>query len=519
MDEQLSRSTRVATECQGIWQGWSSAAEQIHSTGLNALWMMGTCSSARWLGTPSCTKGLARRRSSQKGNDYEECDHPIVPRGIESPKTLRGVGETLRRATQVLSHWSTATGLESVPMRRPVPRTASAAVFLLTMAALAPISAGRQEWRMVWSDDFAGPANSRLNESDWLYDLGTQYPGGPFQWGTGEVEVMTDDTANVYQDGLGRLVIKPLHSGPSPTKGWTSGRVETQRVFDAPDGGAFAVEAAIQIPNVNGAAAAGYWPAFWMLGSAFRGNYYNGPRIGEIDIMEAVNGRESVFAALHCGTAPGGPCNEFAGISSGERSCAGCKTAFRVYRVEVDRSRSPQQIRWFLDGTEFFRIESTAVDAATWSDATQHPFFVILNVAIGGGFPDAFGGGPTGSTASGVPMLVDYVRVFRRSPEFTDDELTAGSTPIRAVHLVELRNRVNAVRRQLKLADREWSEAIIAGSTVVRAFHLMELHNALREAYLAARITPPDLDSDVTAGAIIKASHITKLRSAVTALE
>jgi hypothetical protein len=73
---------------------------------------------------------------------------------------------------------------------------------------------------------------------------------------------------------------------------------------------------------------------------------------------------------------------------------------------------SPEQIRWYLDGNNFFTLNSNAVDATTWNNATHHGFFIILNVAMGGGFPAAFGGGPTGSTQSGVPMLVDYVAVY-----------------------------------------------------------------------------------------------------------
>src|SRR6266540_3128322 len=66
--------------------------------------------------------------------------------------------------------------------------------------------------------------------------------------------------------------------------------------------------------DFNGAAAQGYWPAFWMLGAPFRGVYTNWPSVGEIDVMENVNGANTVWGTLHCGVAPGGPCNEFNGI-------------------------------------------------------------------------------------------------------------------------------------------------------------------------------------------------------------
>ncbi|BAL92475.1 putative glycosyl hydrolase [Actinoplanes missouriensis 431] len=288
---------------------------------------------------------------------------------------------------------------------------ASVTIVTTADAAVPPPPSGMT---LVFSDDFTGAAGTGLNRGNWLYSAGTGYPGGAANWGTGEVETMTDSTANVYQDGSGNLAIKPLRDSAGR---WTSGRVETQRTdFAAPVGGRVRIEARIQQPNVTGAAAAGYWPAFWALGDAARPvGATNWPGIGEWDIMENINGRSSVFAALHCGTNPGGPCNETTGLTSGERACSGCLSSFHTYAVEYDRSTSPEQMRWYLDGVNYFTLNSTAVDATTWNNATHHGMFVILNVAIGGGFPAAFGGGPTAQTQPGVPMLVDYVAVWQSS--------------------------------------------------------------------------------------------------------
>jgi beta-glucanase (GH16 family) len=285
---------------------------------------------------------------------------------------------------------------------------ASVAVAQAAQASVPPTPAG---WTRLFADDFNDPAGSGLNTGDWLYDLGTGYPGGAANWGTGEVETMTSTTQNVFQDGSGHLVIRPVRDGSGA---WTSGRVETQRTdFAAPAGGKLRFEASLQQPNVSGAAAAGYWPAFWSLGAAARGvGASNWPGIGEIDVMEDINGLSSEFGTLHCGVAPGGPCNEFTGIGSGQRACSGCQTGFHTYAMELDRSVSPEQIRWYLDGNNFFTVNANQVDATTWNNATHHGFFMILNVAIGGGFPAAFGGGPTSATASGVPMLVDYVAAY-----------------------------------------------------------------------------------------------------------
>jgi beta-glucanase (GH16 family) len=267
---------------------------------------------------------------------------------------------------------------------------------------------------LIWSDEFDGAAGSKVDSNNWLYDIGTGYPGGAANWGTGEIEEMTDDLANVYQDGLGHLAMKPIR-GDSVHE-WTSGGIETQRSdFQPPPGGALAIEASIQQPNVTGDAAAGYWAAFWSLGAPFRGNYGNWPGIGEIDILEDINGRSSLFGTFHCGTVdPPNPCHEFSGLGSGETACPECQTAFHTYRAELDLGAMPPEIRWYRDGIHYFTVRSDEVDPTTWKDATDHGYFLILNVAIGGGFPDAFGGGPTRDTVSGIPMLIDYVRVFTR---------------------------------------------------------------------------------------------------------
>jgi beta-glucanase (GH16 family) len=262
---------------------------------------------------------------------------------------------------------------------------------------------------LVWSDEFNGAHNTGVDPSKWLYDIGTAYPSGPPQWGTGEVETMSSSTANVYQDGSGHLVIRPIHTGGSATTGWTSGRIETQVPFAAPCGGVLAVEASIQQPDVSGTAGAGYWAAFWMIGASFRGNYNNWPGIGEIDVMEGIDGRSVTYPVFHCGIDPGGPCNEPTGITAGPHGCAGCQTALHIYRFELDTSTSPQQVRWYLDGANIFTVNASRFDANTWANATNHGFYVILNLAMGGGFP----GNPTAQTASGMPMLIDYVHVYK----------------------------------------------------------------------------------------------------------
>ncbi|WP_055494076.1 glycoside hydrolase family 16 protein [Streptomyces sp. TP-A0356] len=291
---------------------------------------------------------------------------------------------------------------------------AMAAATAATLPANASAPTPPSGWTQVFLDDFNGAAGSGVNTANWQYDTGTSYPGGAANWGTGEVETMTSSSSNVSLDGNGNLLITPRRDASG---NWTSGRIETTRTdLQPPAGGKLRVQARIQMPNVTGAAAKGYWPAFWMLGAPYRGNYQNWPSVGELDIMENVQGLNTDWATMHCGTNPGGPCNETSGIG-GSTPCSGttCQAGFHTYAMEWDRSTSPEEIRFYLDGVNFHTVKANQVDATTWANATNHGFFIILNVAMGGGFPGAFGGGPDSGTEPGHPMVVDYVQALQSS--------------------------------------------------------------------------------------------------------
>lgn len=124
-------------------------------------------------------------------------------------------------------------------------------------------------FKVTWSDDFVGQANSLPNPANWLVSTGTSYPGGASNWGTGEIQTYTSDPANLKVSGNGTLQITAIKSGSS----WTSARIETQRTdFQAEAGGKMRIQASLNLPDM-GEACVGHWPAFWTLGAAFRGNY------------------------------------------------------------------------------------------------------------------------------------------------------------------------------------------------------------------------------------------------------
>jgi beta-glucanase (GH16 family) len=247
------------------------------------------------------------------------------------------------------------------------------------------ILTGSPEWPLVWSDEFNGPAGAPPDPYKWTYDLG----GGG--WGNGELETYTDDPQNVFQDGQGRLVIRAIKTASG---GYTSARLKTQNRFTVQFG---KIEARIQLPRGQG-----MWPAFWMLGEDVVTSGW--PRCGEIDIMEVI-GRQP---ALVHGTVHGPGYSGSNGITA-QYSLPGSPPladGFHVYSIEW----SPGLIRFFLDGTSYAEVTQASLpEGAAW--VYDHPFFLLLNLAVGGGWP----GNPDQTTVFPQEMLIDWVRVSKRS--------------------------------------------------------------------------------------------------------
>jgi len=266
-------------------------------------------------------------------------------------------------------------------------------------AAPATVPGPPSGWSTVFSDDFNGSSGSGI-DSQWMYDTGA---GSSF--GTGEIETMTNSTSNVHLDGNGNLDVTALGSGSS----WTSGRVQTTSAnVGAPAGGQLEVTASIEQPSGG----LGYWPAFWMLGPR------QWPENGEIDIMEDVNSLSELSGTVHCGVDPGGPCNEPNGIGSGLRGCSGCQSGYHTYTMILNRTNtSAESITFYLDGSAYFTATEAQVGTATWQAAFDHNLSIILDLAMGGAYPNGVCNctTPTSSTASGGTMSVAYVAAYSTS--------------------------------------------------------------------------------------------------------
>jgi beta-glucanase (GH16 family) len=246
-------------------------------------------------------------------------------------------------------------------------------------------------WKLVWSDEFNGPNNSAVNLSKWTFDIGGE------GWGNQELEYYTSRPQNVFiQDG--NLVIRAHRENytglDGVSKKYTSGRLKTAGKFSQAFG---RFEARVKIPVGQG-----MWPAFWMLGDDIE--KVGWPACGEIDIMENI-GKEPgmVHGSIHGPGFVGGDGIEASYTLPAKRRFA---DDFHIFAVEWE----PNAIRFYVDQDLY--ITRTRSDLRPgWKWVFDHPFFVLLNLAVGGDWP----GNPDLGTVFPQNMLVDYVRVYQRA--------------------------------------------------------------------------------------------------------
>jgi hypothetical protein len=282
---------------------------------------------------------------------------------------------------------------------------------------------GGPQWNPVWTDNFPGAAGSAPNAANWITATGPNPSSG---------EVETNTAANVALDGNGHVNLTALNNNGN----WTSGRIESQRTdFAAPAGGQLMITASIKQPNV--ANALGYWPAFRAYGSAYRGNPGLWPAVGETDIMEGVNGRAQSSETLHCGTVPGGNCGEYNGMTSGLGTCGDCQTAYHTYAEVIDRTLSDEQIRFTIDGQQVWQVRESQVGVSTWQAAVDHGFYLVFDLAIGGGYPNTVCGctSPSPQTSSGGVLSIGSVGVYTSTgttpPPLTTPPVPNGGTVVK----------------------------------------------------------------------------------------
>jgi beta-glucanase (GH16 family) len=284
------------------------------------------------------------------------------------------------------------------PSTLPIPAPSSlnpkrvitrACLVLLIAAATILTHAQSPNWQLTWSDEFNAPSGSPPDPAKWNIVTGGQ------GFGNNELETYTTRPANVQQKD-GNLVItaqkEDLIGPDGVARHYTSARINTQNHF-AQKYGRF--EARIQLPTGKG-----IWPAFWLLGDNHETAPW--PNCGEIDILETIGAPDTMYSTLH---GPGYSGSKGISAKSPLPTGESVHNTFHIYAVEW----SPNDIKFFFD--DHLIAHRTPADLppdTTW--VYDHPFYLLLNLAVGGYWP----GNPDATTTFPQQMLIDYVRVYSR---------------------------------------------------------------------------------------------------------
>jgi beta-glucanase (GH16 family) len=321
-----------------------------------------------------------------------------------------------------------------------------ALLLIITIVVLAPAypphASTTPIWVLSWSDEFDGVAGVGPDSSKWGFDIG----GGG--WGNNELEYYTNRTQNAFLDESGNLVVKAIKEtftgSDGVTRDYTSARLLTRGKFTQQSG---RFEARIKLPFGQG-----IWPAFWMLGDDI--GSVGWPNCGEIDIMEN-RGREPSIShgSLHGpGYSGGNPLTSSYALPGGQRFA----DDFHTFAVEWETAA----VRFYVDATLYQTRTADDLPGGTrW--VFDHPFFMLLNVAVGGNF----GGNPDATTTWPQMMLVDYVRVYRdstiRVPAITGVEIVKKDLLITGENFDEgARIVMNREQRKTKREDQSPSTLI-----------------------------------------------------------
>lgn len=241
----------------------------------------------------------------------------------------------------------------------------------LVSGGAAPAIAGMN---ILFQDGFAGSAGASVDTDTWNIALAINT--------NDEVETYTSSNQNLQISGGGTVQIVPRLTASGH---WTSGRIESKGSWTPPPGGQQLIQASIRMgdnPNKQG-----IWPAFWTMGDAVRhGTQW--PACGELDIMEQVNGVLTGYGTAHCEQASGGICNEPSGLGA---TTPIPDDSWHTWALKWDLTSNnweTEAITWMLDGNVYHTITGATIgDQAVWSSLAHSPFYIIMNVAVGGDFP------------------------------------------------------------------------------------------------------------------------------------
>jgi beta-glucanase (GH16 family) len=282
-------------------------------------------------------------------------------------------------------------------------------------------------WNLIWSEEFNG---TQINTQQWNYDIGT----GDWGWGNNELQYYTNQSANLSVSN-GLATFRALDQ-PFGNSAYTSARIQSKNKFSVQYG---KIEARMKLPMGQG-----LWPAFWMLGQNL--DAVSWPNCGEIDIMEHVNNNPYINGTVHWYQN---------GHQSSGSSITTDITQFHLYSIEWNENN----IQWFVDGILYktFNIQSSV------HSAFHQPFFIIMNVAVGGLWP----GSPDNTTIFPAEMVVDYIRVYQpETAGITENEIEENLYPNPNNGSFNISNAqdVKYIRIYNTLGKLVWNASMITGN-------------------------------------------------------
>jgi len=247
-------------------------------------------------------------------------------------------------------------------------------------------------YNLLWSDEFDGDV---LDETIWNYE--PHEPG----WTNNELQEYTTSTDNVFvRDG--KVVLKAIKTEKDGSDYYTSGKITSQNKKDFTYG---KVVVSAKVPEGQG-----LWPAIWMMPQD-ESYYGQWPKCGEIDIMEVLgNDTKTSYSTIHYGE----PHAEQQGIYKIDNilESGTFSSDFHEYSVEWE----PGEMRFYTDNRLVLTVNDwfTAVDGEDekpYPAPFNQPFFVQMNLAVGGNWP----GNPDETTDfDNAEFEIDYVRVYQK---------------------------------------------------------------------------------------------------------
>lgn len=262
--------------------------------------------------------------------------------------------------------------------------------FWLALFLLIFIKNDAQNWNLVWSDEFDG---TTVNTDNWNFETGGS------GWGNNELEYYTDrsDNASILNGNLIIVAKEESYQGNN----YTSARMNTLGLQSWTYG---KIEARMKLPSGQG-----MWPAFWIMGEDFP--QVGWPKCGEVDIMEHINNDTKIEGTMHW---------DYNGHVQSGGSVTCDVSQYHVYSLEWDKNA----FIWLVDGKQYFT--GSIANNINGTDEFHAPFFIILNLAVGGNWP----GNPDNTTTFPDTMFVDYVRVYEQSTDIKKIKAKSNSISI-----------------------------------------------------------------------------------------